>query len=261
MASIKVKLINSTISKLYANYLCISLGLAPTIARETFYTSLRLSLYHPIIKQLQSYDPHDLIIPTHFLAGFLSGSSACMCAHPLDTIKIRIMSESGYSSILQAIRRASLLNGLSCNMLRAGIVNGVFFHYYEDILDRTDLPIESLTRIYYPRAGWDIFGYLATVVEAGLYCSVLATPLDIMRTRLMRQQQIAGLVMDQPLKLSMFYSSAADVGLHLYAMGDGFYLGFMRNWIRYSCMFGLQVALYHYLVRPQCRGLINYARS
>ena len=67
-----------------------------------------------------------------FISGSLAGLASWLCIYPLDTIKVRLQSES-CSSIYKAYKMGNLFNGLKICLLRSMIVNGINFYCYESL--------------------------------------------------------------------------------------------------------------------------------
>ena len=67
-----------------------------------------------------------------FISGGFAGLFSWLCIYPLDTIKVRLQSET-CSSIKQAYSMGHLTNGIYICMMRSMLVNGVNFYCYEKL--------------------------------------------------------------------------------------------------------------------------------
>ena len=71
-------------------------------------------------------------ITPEFISGTCNGISQAFSGHPLDTIKVRIQSET-CKNIKQAYQMGNLFQGIYVCIIRSMLVNGVNFYCYEHI--------------------------------------------------------------------------------------------------------------------------------
>lgn len=67
-----------------------------------------------------------------FFSGSMAGLTSWLCIYPLDTIKVRIQSET-CKNIKQAYQMGNLFKGIYVCIIRSMLVNGVNFYCYENI--------------------------------------------------------------------------------------------------------------------------------
>lgn len=205
-------------------------GIVPSLLRETFYSSIRLSAYEPI---------RDLILSEHelrsggapfykkFAAGGTAGAIGAGLANPADLIKVRMQAASGsaytstwsaFVSIYKEEGLAGLYRGTVPTVQRAAILTatqlGVYDHVKHAILAR----------------GWFSEGkplHFVSGTIAGFFVALTTSPVDTLRTRLMNQPLDSG-------GRGKLYRSMLDCAVKT-VRNEGIlavYKGFFAQWMR-----------------------------
>lgn len=161
-------------------------GLSAAWARQLVYASVRLGTY-PLFKALlrkeeESYLPFSKKI----YAAVLSGGLGAFFATPEDLILIRMQSgKYKYSILTDGLKKTfkeggirELFRGSSISLLRGAVVNASSLAFYDHI---KQLLINNTT--YFGKD--DKRTRFVSSIFAGFFCSVLSSPFDIVKTRIM----------------------------------------------------------------------------
>lgn len=217
-------------------------GLAPSLMRESSYSSLRLGLYEPIrdaiVRILSSNSTENVPGALHlqasqvepvagssslavkFAAGATSGILGSGLANPADLIKVRMQSSqtgNGGQSLARVARDiytneggiAGLWQGVKPSMARAAVLTACQVATYDHVKGMLSLHMEEGLPLH-----------AACAFIAGFIASAATTPLDVVKTRLMAGRQAQ--------------TSARQVVSSLLA-GEGalaMYKGFLPTWLR-----------------------------
>ncbi|XP_062341662.1 solute carrier family 25 member 45 [Osmerus eperlanus] len=131
-----------------------------------------------------------------FAAGCISGGVGLAVGHPIDTMKVRLQTQSKYKGILDCITRTysregihGFFKGMAFPVLTTGITNSVVFGSYSNALD-------YLTRSQRNERSKGNHASAAAVFTAGCFSGatqVLVTaPVDLVKVRLQTQTQKGG---------------------------------------------------------------------
>ncbi|XP_062561207.1 putative mitochondrial transporter UCP3 [Armigeres subalbatus] len=203
-------------------------GLSAGLQRQMCFSSIRLGLYDTVKEFYGSIfreNEAGLQIVTRICAGLTTGGLAVALAHPTDVVKVRFQAASSsnsnrrYTSTLQAYRTIhreegvrGLWKGAVPNIGRNAIVNVSEIVCYDVVKD-------CLQR--YAHIPNDIRLHFSSAVVAGLAATVVASPVDVVKTRYMNSPkgQYQG-ALDCAIKMARMEGAAA------------FYKGFVPSFAR-----------------------------
>jgi len=169
-------------------------GIRPALLRQATYGSLRMGLYEPCKVALQrafslaSQEPPSSPLLLRGLAGALSGSLSSFICSPTDLLKVRMQADStgarGYRGVGDALRKISASEGLLAlwtgavpTAQRAALVAAAELAGYETCK-------EALVDEW----GWAASHtptHLCASLLAGFGASLLSSPVEVVRVRLM----------------------------------------------------------------------------
>ncbi|EAL38901.3 AGAP011676-PA, partial [Anopheles gambiae str. PEST] len=164
-------------------------GLSAGLQRQLCFCSIRLGLYDTVKTFYGSLLKAGLQIGTRVLAGLTTGGAAVMIAQPTDVVKVRFQaatrSSTGrrYASTLEAYRTIhreegvrGLWRGAMPNVGRNAIVNVAEIVCYDVVKD---------CLLLYAHMPNDIRCHFSAAVVAGLAATIVASPVDVVKTRYM----------------------------------------------------------------------------
>ncbi|XP_041783686.1 mitochondrial uncoupling protein 2-like [Anopheles merus] len=167
-------------------------GLSAGLQRQLCFCSIRLGLYDTVktfYGSLLKENEAGLQIGTRVLAGLTTGGAAVMIAQPTDVVKVRFQaatrSSTGrrYASTLEAYRTIhreegvrGLWRGAMPNVGRNAIVNVAEIVCYDVVKD---------CLLLYAHMPNDIRCHFSAAVVAGLAATIVASPVDVVKTRYM----------------------------------------------------------------------------
>lgn len=208
-------------------------ALKPGLLRQFFYGTLRFAIYDSANGYLQSTKGLDNItILDRMCMGVMSGSLAMIIGNPADVVKVRIQSDPAsnprYNGVADAFKKIAKYEGLKgfyqslpANILRNSVTNTAEQVSYDQI------------KVSIVRKGWMEDGFplhfLASVL-AGFNATSLASPFDVLKTRIM-----SGRTMPDGSKIMFHSISEAVVDIYATAGLRGFYKGFTANCQRVIC--------------------------
>ncbi|KAL6643938.1 hypothetical protein ACP70R_018704 [Stipagrostis hirtigluma subsp. patula] len=159
------------------------LGLAPSLTRSVVYGGLRLGLYEPC-KYICSYAFGSMNFAFKFASGVVAGAFATALTNPMEVLKVRLQMSTSSTSAVGELRKVvaqeglkALWKGVGPAMTRAGCLTASQMATYDEAK-------QALLK-------W-------TPLEEGSSCiagaaGTLATaPVDMIKTRLMLQQESKG---------------------------------------------------------------------
>eukprot|EP01116_Phalansterium_solitarium_P021393 TRINITY_DN6632_c0_g1_i1.p1 TRINITY_DN6632_c0_g1~~TRINITY_DN6632_c0_g1_i1.p1 ORF type:complete len:307 (+),score=55.28 TRINITY_DN6632_c0_g1_i1:196-1116(+) len=205
-------------------------GVAPSAVREFAYAGLRLALYEPI-KKVLGEDPAtgQLSFGKKLVAGSAAGSIGAALANPTDLVKVRMQAEGAlapgqkplYSGVVNAwisIARQDGLLGLYKGVLpttqRAAVISAAMMPVYDQtkhFLQRHELVQRE-----------SFAAHFISGLTAGFCMTVVTSPIDVVKTRLMRQASAGGSVVYRGM-IDCLYKTWRTEGVL------GLYKGFVPN--------------------------------
>lgn len=167
-------------------------GLSAGLQRQMCFSSIRLGLYDTVKEFYGSIfkeNPSGLQIITRISAGLTTGGLAVALAHPTDVVKVRFQAASRssssrrYTSTLQAYRTIhreegvrGLWKGAMPNIGRNAIINVAEIVCYDVVKDMLQK---------YAHIPNDIRLHFSSALVAGFAATVVASPVDVVKTRYM----------------------------------------------------------------------------
>lgn len=166
-------------------------GLPPALLRSLTYGSLRIGFYEPLKAALSSQfggESTAHTLPLRALAGAVSGATAAALCAPADVLKIRLQSRAGgaggagglWAEATAVVREGgarALWRGAAPTAARAAVVAATELALYEEARER-------ITRARGPGGG-GAGTHISAALLAGAAASMLSSPLDVVRARLM----------------------------------------------------------------------------
>ena len=156
-------------------------GLEAALLRQICYNSMTMMLYNPMHTFLvNTFDTDNLLIK--FLSAGNSGAISIACFNWTDVVKTVIQTNtqsnksigSSIKNIYKYAGVAGFFYGLKPNIYRAYIVNGVGLGSYKEIKHQL-----------IPMFGNNNTNYLLSSISSGLLSSIISTPIDVIKTRMM----------------------------------------------------------------------------
>uniref|UniRef100_A0A182JIU0 Mitochondrial brown fat uncoupling protein 1 n=1 Tax=Anopheles atroparvus TaxID=41427 RepID=A0A182JIU0_ANOAO len=203
-------------------------GLSAGLQRQLCFCSIRLGLYDTVktfYGSILKENEAGLQIGTRILAGLTTGGAAVMIAQPTDVVKVRFQaatrSSTGrrYTSTLEAYRTIGreegvrgLWKGAMPNVGRNAIVNVAEIVCYDVVKD---------CLLLYTHMPNDIRLHFSAAVVAGLAATIVASPVDVVKTRYMNSPRGQ-------------YRGAIDCAIRMGAKEgmNAFYKGFVPSFAR-----------------------------
>lgn len=168
-------------------------GLVPGVMRQYVFGGLRIGFYGPVKSFYQRQlgtEGADSSFGVKVLAGLTSGAMAISIAQPTDLVKIRLQSEgsggkprySGVGNAFATIAReegvAGLWTGLKANIVRNSVINAAELASYDQLKQLVlQQGFEEGTPVH-----------LSCGLGAGFIATVVGSPFDVVKTRLMSSQ-------------------------------------------------------------------------
>eukprot|EP00667_Euglena_gracilis_P016357 EG_transcript_17106 len=220
-------------------------GLKPALLRQSTYGSVRLALYDPLKSLLSAGSCTSFAC--NVAAGMLSGAVAAGVFNPTDLVKVRMQSDPDggrYRSLLGAFRQIvelegvrGLYKGVFPTVQRAAIVSAAELCTY-DLFETLCLAYLSLES--------PLLVHLLAALCAGLVATVVSSPADVIKSRLM----------SQPIALNgkgLYYRGSWDC-LRQTTAAEGYgalWRGFWPNYLRLG-----PYAIVMFLVLEQLKQLV-----
>ncbi|XP_067400533.1 solute carrier family 25 member 45 [Emydura macquarii macquarii] len=131
-----------------------------------------------------------------FVAGWISGAAGLVLGHPVDTVKVRLQTQSDYRGILDCVIRTyrqetvlGFFKGMSCPLFSVAMSNSVMFGAYSNaLLYLSNTPHRDRS------ANPPSYAHIFTAgCFAGLVQAVVLAPVDLIKVRLQNQTHPCGL--------------------------------------------------------------------
>ncbi|OQR81608.1 solute carrier family 25, member 30-like [Thraustotheca clavata] len=215
-------------------------GLVPSVARDGFYSGIRLGAYEPMKELLGATDPHHTPLYLKILAGAITGAFGSALANPTDLIKIRMQGEgnrypnvrAAFQDIVEHDGVKGLWKGVGPTMKRAALLTASQIPTY-DHAKHTLLNHEIMEEGFPLHAVCSMLaGFMAaTVTSPGTYYYQLfisyITLVDVIKTRMMTQcRRVNGVETMYTGTFDAFRKIVAGEGIR------GLYKGWLPNWMR-----------------------------
>lgn len=203
-------------------------GVVPGCLRQMVFASLRIGLYEPV---RNFYHPEGGEIPLYkkILAGFTTGTIGIAVANPTDLVKIRLQGEgrlaagvprrytgtlNAFTTIARTEGVLGLWSGVGPNIVRNSVITAAELATYDEAKQRL-----LATGLF----GDNVGTHMLSGVTAGFVATVVGSPVDVIKTRIMNQKAGAGGV--RP------YSGPIDCLVKIMKNEGpvGFYKGFSSN--------------------------------
>merc|ERR1712137_769625 len=212
-------------------------GIGPSLIREAVYSTIRVGGYDLIKSFLSS--PQDAEFPfwKKVCAGLTSGAIGAAISTPTDVVKVRMQANEThhkrYRGTLDAFGQIyrqegfqGLFKGTVPNTQRAALLTASQLATYDHAKHGV---INVFFKDQATQPGWHepVWVHLCASIIAGFVCSVVTSPVDLVKTRLMNQP------FDHQGKGTV-YSSSGDCFLKTIRSEGvfGIYKGFFPNWFR-----------------------------
>ncbi|OWF34706.1 mitochondrial substrate carrier family protein ucpB-like [Mizuhopecten yessoensis] len=203
-------------------------GLVPSLMREGSYSTIRMGAYEPVKVLFGATDPAHTPLWKKICAGALTGAIGSSIATPTDLVKVRMQGCTKLAGETQRYR--STFSAFS-EIIRQNGVRGLYVGVGPTvkraaILTATQIPTYDHTKHTILNAGLMSEGaplHVTSSMVAGFMTALTTSPVDVVKTRIMNQQQG-----------NKVYKSAFDCFLKtLRSEGPlGLYKGFIPNWMR-----------------------------
>lgn len=214
-------------------------GLAPSMLRESTYSSIRLGLYDPIRDYLMKNKEGSIPLYIKILSGFLSGGIGSVLVTPTDVIKIRFQASFEglpYKNTFEAFKiiykeegiKNGLYKGVGITTLRASILTSAQLSSYDHskyLILKSGLMNDSFP-----------LHFLSAAIS-GLITTIFTSPVDVIKTRIMNDH------------LGGEYKNSWDCFIQTIKKDGGFkalYKGFIPNYFRLGPHFIFSLPLYEY---------------
>uniref|UniRef100_A0A8C3T3H3 Solute carrier family 25 member 45 n=1 Tax=Chelydra serpentina TaxID=8475 RepID=A0A8C3T3H3_CHESE len=126
-----------------------------------------------------------------FVAGWISGAVGLALGHPVDTVKVRLQTQSGYRGILDCVIKTyrdetvlGFFKGMSFPLLSVAVVNSVMFGAYSNAL------LYLSATHHHDRRGTHFFPIPSPLPQSQ---AMVLAPVDLIKVRLQNQTHPYGL--------------------------------------------------------------------
>jgi len=165
-------------------------GIVPGLQRQMAFSAIRIGGYETVREMYQEMSGAKTgmqMLGIRIAAGVTTGTLAILCAQPTDVVKVRMQAAGGkgqYKGVMDAYVsiarqegfKSGLYRGTGPNIARNCIVNvgeTVVYDVVKDYFIRSNIMIDG------------IHCHLASAVVAGVTATILANPVDVIKTRYM----------------------------------------------------------------------------
>jgi len=175
-------------------------GLGAGLQRQMVFASIRIGLYDHV-KALYVGKDHvgDIPLHTKILAALTTGALGMCVANPTDLVKVRLQAEGrlppgtprryngsldAYSKIIKNEGIPALWTGLAPNILRNATINAAELATYDEI-----------KTYVVKKKGWmqdNIYCHFVCSAFAGFVATVIGSPFDVIKTRIMSAKKGTG---------------------------------------------------------------------
>eukprot|EP00744_Colponema_vietnamica_P004298 GILI01006447.1.p1 GENE.GILI01006447.1~~GILI01006447.1.p1 ORF type:complete len:323 (-),score=69.00 GILI01006447.1:78-1001(-) len=208
-------------------------GIAPGIQRQMVFASIRIGMYEPVRNFYCGADfQGDPPLLKKIAAGLTTGAIGITVANPTDLVKVRLQSEGrlppgvprryngsidAYRKILQTEGVKGLWTGWGPNVMRNSLINAAELASYDQI-KQVILANKFMKD--------DIYCHFVSALGAGFIATVVGSPVDVIKTRVMSSQKTE----TGELK----YSGPIDCAVKTFRQEGfmAFYNGFIPNFMR-----------------------------
>ena len=214
-------------------------GIEASMMREGTYSTLRLGLYEPIKRAMGAEDPKTTPVWKKFASGAVSGLIGSAVANPADLLKTRMQASppGEHHPITWHVKDIwshqglmGFYKGLLPTVIRATMLNGTKLGTYDTIK-------HTLINSYGMEEGKKC-QFMASVV-AGFCMTVVTSPLDNIKTRIMNQRG-----------QEKHYEGIIDCAKKMVKNEGGlisFYRGFGPQWARFAPFTTIQLLTWELL--------------
>lgn len=169
-------------------------GLTPGILRQMVFSSIRIGLYEPVRDFYHGAgNTADPTLITKILAGLTTGGFGILVANPTDLVKVRLQAEGRlppgvarrYSGTFNAFSTIAKTEGIS------GLWTGVFPNIVRNsIINAAELASYDQFKQYAVANGMQdgIPMHLMCALGAGFVATVVGSPVDVIKTRVMNSK-------------------------------------------------------------------------
>jgi len=205
-------------------------GLSAGLQRQMCFASIRIGLYDgtkSFYQKLLNESPDGLNVITRIMAGLTTGGFAVICAQPTDVVKVRFQAQNRnnnnnrYKSTMQAYRMIGREEGV--RGLWKGAVPNIFRNSIVNVSEIVCYDIVKDCLMKYLMMKDNIQCHFSAAVIAGFATTVVASPIDVVKTRYMNSPK-------------GIYTGAIDCTIRM-ARKEGpaaFYKGFVPSFARIS---------------------------
>lgn len=203
-------------------------GVSAGVQRQMAFAPIRIGLYQPVSQFYQGGSEGKASILVRIAAGLTTSAIGITIASPTDVVKVRLQSEGrlppgvsrrydgsidAYRKIIKSEGIRGLWTGYGPNLARNCVVNATELVAY-------DLTKQFLLEL--PFFDDNIFTHICSGLGAGLAATLLGSPVDVIKTRVMSAQGST----DQTGPLRTAFSMLKNEG------PLSFYKGFLPNFAR-----------------------------
>jgi len=204
-------------------------GIKPALLRQATYGTMTIGLYHSIKNHISECIEKETLL-TNIYAGVVAGAVSSAIANPTEVLKVRLQAQTVISAAdlgivhgLQRIYRLEGLKGLFRGLIpgaqRAGIIAGVHLPAY-DFSKRCILDSQIFAD------GDCIWTHFIASFCSGLVTSLVSNPIDVIKTRMMNQQDLPGRTRSYKNSLDCLSCTCRTEGVQ--ALFKGLVPGFFR---------------------------------
>lgn len=182
-------------------------GVKPAILRQVTYGTMRIGFYQSFKNHFRSFNKNETVL-TNVICAMSSGGLANGIANPTDVLKVRLQVNrnqfntntgmfQAFYDIFKNEGLKGLYRGVLPNVQRAAVITGVELPVYDFV--KTFL-VEHVSM-----SNGHISTHFGSSLIAGLMAAVAATPIDVVKTRLMNQRNLKNHTND-----SIIYKGSID---------------------------------------------------
>ncbi|XP_033746008.1 mitochondrial substrate carrier family protein ucpB-like [Pecten maximus] len=203
-------------------------GVVPSLMREGSYSTIRIGAYEPVKVLFGATDPAHTPLWKKICAGALTGAIGSSIAVPTDLVKVRMQ---GCTKLVGETSRYRSTFSAFAEIIRENGMRGLYVGVGPTvkraaILTATQVPTYDHTKHTILNAGWMTEGaplHVVSSMVAGFMTALTTSPVDVVKTRVMNQQQNNKMYKSA---FDCFFKTLRSEGLH------GLYKGFIPNWMR-----------------------------
>jgi solute carrier family 25 oxoglutarate transporter 11 len=235
-------------------------GLSASLLRQATYSSTRLGAYGPIKDMLTPKDIPNapLSLPRKLLAGMLAGGCGALVGSPADLVMVRMQADGrlpleqrrNYSNVFSGLMRITkeenllaLWRGSGPNIFRAMLMSAAQLSSYDQMK-------QVMLKTKYFKD--DLITHFLASFSAGFIATVVTSPIDVAKTRIMNQKP-------DPVTGQLQYKGVSDCLIRT-MKSEGFiglYKGFVPNFMR----LGPQTVLMFVFLEQLTRGWAAIRKS